>query len=88
MEEFTNRIISLQVDRKEFEGINLAKIEPKGCVRALKGLFIEKLAQLAPVKPIMNLNRGDRRFIKSKEILDNMRTENNLTEMPWKTLNI
>ena len=69
--EFTNCIISLQVNRKEFEDINLANIEPKECVRALKGLFAGKLAQLAPVKPIMNLNKEDRRFIESKEILDN-----------------
>lgn len=81
--EFTNCIISLQVNRKEFEDINLANIEPKECVRALKGLFAGKLAQLAPVKPIMNLNKEDRRFIESKEILDNMGAENNLAEMPW-----
>lgn len=81
--EFTNCIISLQVNRKEFEDINLANIEPKECVKALKGLFAGKLAQLAPVKPIMNLDREDRRFIESKEILDNMGAENNLAEMPW-----
>ena len=81
--EFTNCIISLQVNRKEFEDINLENIEPKECVRALKGLFAGKLAQLAPVKPIMNLDKEDRRFIESKEILDNMGTENNLAEMPW-----
>ena len=78
--EFTNCIISLQVNRKEFEDINLENIEPKECVRALKGLFAGKLAQLAPV---MNLDKEDRRFIESKEILDNMGTENNLAEMPW-----
>ena len=81
--EFTNCIISLQVNRKEFEDINLANIEPKECVRALKGLFAGKLAQLAPVKPIMNLNKKDKRFIESKEILDNIGAENNLAEMSW-----
>lgn len=81
--EFTNCIISLQVNRDEFEDINLERVEPKECIRALKGLFAGKLAQLAPVKPIMNLNKEDRRFIESKEILDNMGAENNLAEMPW-----
>ena len=81
--EFTNCIISLQVNRDEFEDINLDRVEPKECIRALKGLFAGKLAQLAPVKPIMNLNKEDRRFIESKDILDNMRADNNLAEMPW-----
>lgn len=81
--EFTNCIISLQVNRDEFEDINLDRVEPKECVRSLKGLFAGKLAQLAPVKPIMNLNKEDRRFIESKEILDNIGAENNLAEMPW-----
>ena len=81
--EFTNCIISLQVERNEFEDINLDKIEPKACVKSLKGVFAGQLAQLAPVKPIMELNREDRRFIESKEILDSIGTDNNLAEMDW-----
>lgn len=81
--EFTNCIISLQVDRNSFEDINLERVEPKECVRALKVLFAGKLALLAPVKPIMNLNTEDKRFIESKEILKNMNSGNNLAEMPW-----
>lgn len=81
--EFTNCIISLQVNREEFEDIKLENIEPKECVKSLKGLFAGKLALLAPVKPIMNLDREDKRFIESKEILDNMGADNNLAEMPW-----
>lgn len=81
--DFTNCIISLQVDRNEFENINLERIDSRECVRVLKGVFAGKLAQLAPVKPIMNLDREDRRFIETKEVLDNLEGENNLAEMPW-----
>ena len=65
--EFTNCIISLQVNRKEFEDINLENIEPKECVRALKGLFAGKLAQLAPVKPIMNLDKEEEDLLSQKK---------------------
>lgn len=81
--EFTNCIISLQVERNEFEDMNLENIDPKACVKSLKGIFAGQLSQLAPVKPIMELNREDRRFIASKEILENMGKNNNLAEMPW-----
>lgn len=81
--DFTNCIISIGVNRKEFEDINLDKVESKECIRALKGLFAGKLAQLAPVKPIMNLNKEDRRFIESRDILDKLESGNNLAEMPW-----
>lgn len=81
--EFTNCIISLQVSRAEFEEINLQNVYPKECVRSLKGIFAGKLAQLSPVKPIMILNREDKRFIESKEILENIDEQYNLAEMPW-----
>ena len=81
--EFTNCIISLQVSRSEFEKLNLQNVDPKECVRALKGIFAGKLAQLAPVEPIMKLNREDKRFIASKDVLDNINEKYNLAEMPW-----
>ena len=38
---------------------------------------------LVPVKPIMELDTDDDRFVESKEVLDGLRPEDNLAAMNW-----
>jgi restriction system protein len=80
---FTSCIISCEAPRKQFMEFDLARISPKDCVRGLKGITAGPLAMLAPVKPIMEINREDDRFVESKEVLDAMRPAYNLAAMEW-----
>jgi restriction system protein len=41
------------------------------------------LAQLAPVKPIMDLNREDSRFIESRDVLASLDATDNLATTDW-----
>src|SRR5262249_25898800 len=52
-------------------------------LRGLKGITAGALIMLAPVKPIMDLNRDDDRFVESKEVLDHLHCEDNLAAMEW-----
>lgn len=81
--DFTSCILSVQVSREAFQVLNLERVEPRECVRSLKGLVAGPLAQLAPVKPIMDLNRDDKRFVESREILDSLDESDNLAVMDW-----
>lgn len=81
--DFTSCVISVQASREAFQSLNLERVNPKECVRNLKGLVAGPLAQLAPVKPIMDLNRSDSRFIESREVLANLNTTDNLATMDW-----
>lgn len=81
--KFTACIISCLANRDDFEKLDLAQVDPKECIRGLKGLVAGPLAQLAPVKPIMQLNREDSRFIQSREVLASLNSSDNLAEMPW-----
>ncbi len=81
--DFTSCVISCQAARADFENINLARVLPKDCIRNLKGLIAGPLAQLAPVRPIMDINREDKRFIESHEVLANLNSSDNLAEMDW-----
>ena len=76
-------IISVQTSRKEFENINLEQVDYKKCIQNLKGLFAGKLAFLTPVKPILDINREDNRFVESKDILSNLHSNQNLATMHW-----
>lgn len=81
--DFTSCVVSVQAPRETFQSFNLERVDPKECVRSLKGLVAGPLAQLAPVKPIMDLNREDARFVESREVLANLNATDNLASMDW-----
>ena len=82
-QEQTSCIISLSSDREEFEAIDLSRVEPEACFKHLKGLVAGPLAQLAPVQPLMQLDREDSRFVESRDVLADINSHTNLAEMPW-----
>jgi restriction system protein len=63
--------------------LDLSYVSPKDCVRGLKGITAGPLIMLAPVKPILEIKKDDDRFVESKEVLDNLRPEDNLAAMEW-----
>ncbi len=81
--EFTSCILSVQAAREVFLAINLEKVDPRECIRSLKGLVAGPLAQLAPVRPIMELNTSDKRFVESREVLASLNATDNLAVMDW-----
>lgn len=80
---FTSCILSYEAPRAQFTDLDLAHVSPKECVRGLKGITAGPLIMLAPVKPILELKTDDDRFVESKEVLDQLRAEENLAAMEW-----
>lgn len=81
--DFDACILSVQAAREEFMLIKLDRVNPKECLRGLKALSAGPLYNLAPVKPIMELNREDKRFVASVEVVDSLETDTNLASIPW-----
>lgn len=81
--DFTSCIISVRATRGEFQALNLERVDPKECIRSLKGLVAGPLAQLPPVRPIMDLDTADKRFVESREVLANLTAADNLATMDW-----
>ncbi|MCM3167926.1 restriction endonuclease [Peribacillus frigoritolerans] len=82
-QDFNSCILSVQTTKDEFETINLERVNPKECFRNLKGLSSGALKNLAPVKPILKINREDSRFVESKDILAEVNSIPNLAVMAW-----
>jgi restriction system protein len=80
---FVSCILSYQVSRDDLKKIDLAHVSPKECVRGLKGLTAGPLTMLAPVKPIMDLNKDDDRFVESRAVADQLSSQDNLAAMEW-----
>ena len=81
--EFTSCIILLHTTREEFIKINLARVDYKECIRNLKGLIAGALINLPPVKPILDINKEDKRFVESKDVLSEINSIDNLATMDW-----
>jgi len=82
--EYTACILSLRIHRKQFEDIDFSRISADECIKDLKGCYSGNLTLLNPVRPILELNMEDPRFINSKSVLDKLDDSTNLATMDWK----
>jgi restriction system protein len=76
-------ILSVQATKKEFEKLNLSRVDPKECIRMLKGVGSSQLHMLAPIAPIMRLPTEDVRYIEGRKIIDGVNEGANLASMDW-----
>lgn len=82
-QDFRNCILSVQAEKDYFLSLNLERVDARECVRGLKGLVASDLIELAPVKPILHLDRSDARIIEAEEVIDGLDSGMNLAEMEW-----
>jgi len=76
-------IVSVQANKQEFMSINLEHVDPKACFKKLKGIGSSKLHSLTPIAPILNINREDKRFVSSYQVVDELGDTYNLAAMDW-----
>lgn len=81
--DFSAIILSVLVDRADFLNIDLSRIDPKSCFKALKGVSAASLATMAPIAPIMKLNTEDRRFVEAQDVVGQIGAKTNLAAMDW-----
>jgi restriction system protein len=76
-------ILTVQAGKREFLEMNLAEVDPKACFRKLKGISGTRLAAMSPVRPILQMNREDKRFIAARPVMDALDNSTNLAAMDW-----
>jgi restriction system protein len=76
-------IMSLHAEREAFAKINPARVEPKACFRALKGVSGAQLHDMVPVAPLVRGSQEDPRFVESMEVADRVREGTNLAAIGW-----
>jgi restriction system protein len=77
-------ILSVEVTKSDFLQINLANVDPKICFKKLKGVSASKLTSLSPIKPILDLDKKDKRFVASYEVADELDDAFNIGAMDWR----
>ena len=76
-----NCILSVQVNRQEFEAIDLNYVDCKACFKHFKGVSGAKLHDQSPIVPLIQLDKTDKRFVESHTVETNDST--NLATMDW-----
>jgi len=83
----SNCILSIQVTKEEFEKINLngivSNVSYKECFKSLKGVGSAKLSTMTAVKPILELNKTDKRFKDHYEVAHTLNDALNIAAMDW-----
>lgn len=74
---------SLAVEKSKVVALNLEKLDPLSAFSNLSGKSAGKLIDIVPVTPMMTLDRKDKRFIATKEVLGQLSTQTNLASMDW-----
>lgn len=76
-------IVSIQVQKEGFNYINLSKVDPKICFKSLKGIGSSKLSGIIPIRPILTMNKNDKRFVASHDVTKTFDDSTNLAAIPW-----
>ncbi len=76
-----NCILSVQISRQEFDPIDLNYVDCKACFKYFKGVSGAKLHDQAPIVPLIQLDKTDKRFIESHSVATDEST--NLATMDW-----
>lgn len=76
-------ILSLNVTKKDFLALNLAAVEPKACLKRLKGVYAADLNELVPVPPIVQFDKNDDRFVDARDVMSELDEGTNLAAMKW-----
>uniref|UniRef100_UPI004047F5BE restriction endonuclease n=1 Tax=Rheinheimera sp. TaxID=1869214 RepID=UPI004047F5BE len=62
--------------------MNLSAADPQKAFDALKGIA-GRVSEVVPITPKVQINRNDKRFVESQDVLRNLSSQDNLASMPW-----
>jgi restriction system protein len=76
-------VLSVSAQRDEFRQLDLARVEPKACFTALKGVGSAKLHALSPIAPVVRMSREDPRFVSSYDVAETLDRGTNIAAISW-----
>ncbi|MDP1737518.1 MAG: restriction endonuclease [Caulobacter sp.] len=74
-------IVSLRVGRETFSTLELRSVEASACLKRLNASVSRSPAELAAVKPVVDINMADPRFVDEQDVLAMLDTRPNLMDL-------
>ncbi len=74
-------LVTVRTSRDSFIQLNLSKVDPLTCLNVLNASVSKSPAELAPVRPVLEFNMVDPRFIEETDVLSELDQRPNLMEL-------
>ncbi|MEB0288755.1 restriction endonuclease [Cryobacterium sp. 10S3] len=74
-------VLSVQVEREEFEALHLERVDPLECIRHLGGVVPRGVNGLSPVRPIIAFDKEDARLVAATDVASRMESRANLMDL-------
>jgi len=74
-------LITLRTTRPVFEALDLSRVDAAACLRHLNASVSKSPSELAPVKPVLEFNMVDPRFVQEADVLSELDQRPNLMEL-------
>jgi restriction system protein len=74
-------VVTVRTSRDVFATIDLQYVDPNACLRALHASVSKSPEELAPVRPVLEFNMVDPRFIEEVDVLSTLDQRPNLMEL-------
>lgn len=74
-------LISVRVTKERFQELDLNRIDKKSCLRNLGAQVSPRASELSPVKPLIEFDMVDRRFVGEADLLTDLESRPNLMEL-------
>jgi restriction system protein len=74
-------LITLRTTRETFEEVDLARVDPHACLRHLNAAVSKSPTELAPVRPVLEFDMVDARFVEESDVLGGLDQRPNLMDL-------
>jgi restriction system protein len=74
-------LITLRTTRELFDGLDLARVQPAACLQGLNASVSRNPAELSPVRPVLDFNMVDPRFVEESDIISTLDQRPNLMDL-------
>ena len=74
-------LVTVRTSRDTFMHLNLSQVDPPTCLKTLNASVSKSPTELAPVRPVMELNMVDLRFIEETDVLSSLDQRPNLMDL-------
>lgn len=74
-------LITVRTSRDTFTQLNLSKVDPLACLNVLNASVSKSPTELAPVRPVLEFNMVDPRFIEETDVLSGLDQRPNLMDL-------
>ncbi len=74
-------LISVRTTRDAFEELDLEHVDPLECLKGLQASVSRSPSELAPIRPVVDFNMVDARFVEESDVLSTLDQRPNLMEL-------